>query len=120
MAQEHDRNFPERPQYQAGQDPQAQAREDRDDYRRGQWRGMMRRDAGPGWRDRFRHERQSPVPQFRFTRGNSRFDIRCPRNDQFQDCRRAATQFVRQMTKMSDSSEPAPGAGDAFQREETG
>lgn len=89
-----------------GQDPQAQAREDRDDYRHVHRHGMGRDRSSE--RDHFRDERHGTEVQLRFARGNSRFTIRCPA----QDCLRAASQFFRQVTNMSGAGEPTPNANE--------
>jgi hypothetical protein len=48
--------------------------------------------------------------RFRFARGNARFDIRCPANEQLRDCLQAASQFVRQMSQMPDPDEKGAGS----------
>lgn len=52
------------------------------------------------------------VARFRFVRGNARFDIRCPANGQMRECLEAASQFIRQMSQVPETTEKGaePGA----------
>ena len=48
--------------------------------------------------------------RFRFTRGNARFDIRCPANEQMRDCLQAGSQFLTQLARMPVESGAEKGS----------
>lgn len=94
IAQENDQNYGERSRYESGQDSWARGNEDR----RSGWhhgRSMQR--------DRFDGE-TSASARIRIIRGNSRFDISCPANEQLRNCLELASKFIRDIAKNSDDA----------------
>lgn len=53
------------------------------------------------------------VARFRFVQGNARFDIRCPANGQMRECLEAASQFIRLMNQVPETTEKGAETGSA-------
>ena len=86
------------------------------------WMGprMMNPHAGwmmrqrPDWMERhaeLRHHHGSRGARFTFTRGNARFDIRCPGNQSLKDCVDAASTLIDKVMAMGPKSPPPPPLG---------
>jgi hypothetical protein len=110
LAQDRDLSSAQGPGYEPGSNAQRDWRESQGQFRRGQFQNRVLRDEPrrPG-RDGSDVE-ESQIAQFRFALGNSRVDIRCPANDYFQECLKAAGQLIGQMSDMAQSK-AAVGTG---------